>query len=358
LEQNYKYITGSWPIVDYSYVQFEGSAEAVESVVGVVAKSNALYRFSADFSSVIEIVGPGSLSTRNLWTDGLSTFYVFGDNGSGDYLLKTTNSGASWTAGKITDPDDSFTWPYCSTIIKSGPYWYAYLPAKYANQASGRYIMRSSDFTNWTKLYGAETGEGPDIGNSAMATDGNGNWLLKAGSGSSSSVWWVENNDFENMVEDSSSVDALYCNRCCYANGVWYQTGSRAKLTSTKTFGSDAVWTQRHIDTSLTTLQMRNVVYGNGVWLVKVSNGKNELLRSTNGESFTTIDFDWADSNSDVNMDYFENFGWIAGGQATTGEFNLAKSTDNGETWEEISPVGWSPGDVQGIFKTEVVLLD
>jgi len=337
------YKSGTWPIVDSSFVSLAASAEAVAGFANFIAQSNRLYKLSDDFQSVESITGPGTINAEKLWTDGNQTYYAVSER----ELYYTTNNGSSWTSFDFTD--GGYTWAFGPAGVEYyDGNWYAFCHGKTV-QSQGLYVFRSSDFVNWTKIYSRDTGSGPGAEMGAIAHDGFGNWLIATST--TDSLWYVDNNDFDNMYEDTTNVNSRYTNKASYANGIWYLSGSRQKLVTSPDRDN---WTIRYQDNSLTTAQMGRVTYGNGVWLVNTYNGYNRLLRSIDGETFSVIDSSWAETNN-VEAIYIVGLGWLAGGQALAGQFNLATSTDNGDTWLDFSPTNFDAGDINGLFRSEII---
>jgi photosystem II stability/assembly factor-like uncharacterized protein len=324
LEENYGYITGTWPIVDYSYVQFEGSAVAeqlTERAIVLVSNSSAA-------TSTTGYAGYGSfLPTGATTTDAViqdydnRVFLIDGDS------LFTSDDGESYT--EITNTDLGFkSGAYIKGIAKSNGVWVALGTPSNATFNEGLKVVQSTDLVTWTQVFSSLSYNLTSIPHQAVL-DGNGNILVAYYNGSTgdnkalystdNGANWTETTNIFN----GSNGRVIYAR---YTNNTWFMLGTRGYIyRSANITDWSVVWTEGSASNFINTM---NVVYGDGVYVANQNGTGAKLLTSADGVSWVS---QGAFASGNISSLHFDNTWKWAYVEGT----NLYTST-NGITWSGI----------------------
>lgn len=333
LEENYGYITGTWPIVDYSYVQFEGAAEAAQ----LLEQKFALFNISS-FALADTYVGfdPVDLDIIPERT-GTLLHGASNDLGEtiirdGDNLLRTTDFENWLSVSGDTDLGFMVGQTIFYVAYSDGEWICIGRPSDAASTTRGFKVMVSTDGgETWAQRYKDTTTHAGGV----FATDGNGTLALGSSVASprSSYVLWSDDNgatwNTSTMLPNSTSTGRTIAG-VSYANGIWYGLGNAKTLwTSTDLVN----WTLRI--TALGNPQtFVSVIHGGGRWVAVVSGVPGDFFTSEDGLGWTDRGALFTASSGSLVYDDDLKWALVSGNQFS--------SSSDGLTWGNVDTDPWA----------------
>lgn len=336
LEKSYPYIGGTWPIVDYSTVEFNGSATAqqVFAIKGYIYSNTGTQAHFTEGD--YDEFDPVSISITGL----NSSFNFLLDNEEGQSVAMTwanVDSTVSYTA-------DGETWssvnPGADIYAIRGIVWHKnkwYIAGHAANFSTGFCVMSSTDCSTWTQVF-RDTGNTvfrPSEGGPLLASDGS--RLLCVGNNVSSKKLAYSDDDGSTWTVVNSPSSEVGT-QLFYKGNAWF-LGTISRELWRSTNGATG-WT-KVLDLGGNGSYWRQIEYGGGRYLLIGSDNnlsQQDYIRySSDGISWTVgepvkqVDGPWP-------LDYDDTYGWFWAND------DEAKYSRDGITWTNanIIPLGFS----------------
>jgi hypothetical protein len=321
LEKSYPYIGGTWPIVDYSTIEFNGSATAeqlTERAILLVATTSAATS-TTGYTGYGSFNGVGAANIDAVVQDYENrAFLTDGDS------LWTSDDGSSFT--EITHTDLGFkSGTYIKGVAKSNGVWVVAGTPSNATFSEGLKIVQSSDLVTWTQVFSSLSYNLPSGFHQAVF-DGNGNILVAYYNGSTTATKALYSTDNGASWNETAALFTGSAGRGIYARytgGKWFITGSRGYIYKSDNLTDwSLVYTEGSGSNFIDTV---SVVYGDGVYAAHQNGTGAKLLTSTDGASWTNRG---AFSSGNVTSMHFDSTWKWAYVEGT----NLSTSND-GITW-------------------------
>lgn len=325
LEKDFTYISGDWPIVDYSYVQFEGAAtaEQVTEVVAMIWNQNGAFYStdaydawswtinSATLLQCFEFVSDGSGNIAGVRTGGKVVYSTDGTTFT-DVVLPGIDTGS--IPGGIVYRSGEWIVVGQGTTGEGYPFkcWY------------------STDLANWTLRF-SDANTAIQSGNK-LGIDSSGNMIAACMAAGSGILRARRSTDGGATWSHPTSLSGLAWSptACSYANGAWFISGSRntiARSVDGITFTAVSAGGGSNGGAGM-------VFYGNGYYLAGENRGTGAVMNySTDGITWGT--YSWINSNP-TGLAYHADYGWIYAGGVAVKTCNSAPSSAG--AWATIVP--------------------
>lgn len=325
LEELNTKIKGFWPIVDYSIVQFDGTAsvQQITELVAMIWNQNGTFYSSDSYSAFDWTINTASLSQCfEFVSDGQGN--IAGVMGGGKVVYSTDSVTFTQVVlpgidtgsipGGIVYRDGEWIVVGQGTTAESYPFkcWY------------------STDLANWTLRYSDSNTSLQSANKLAIDGDGNmiaacmaaGSGILRARRSTDGGLTWTHPTTLSSLVWSPTA--------CSYANGYWFISGSRnvvARSTDGVTF---AVVTAGGSSNG----GAGKIVYGDGYYLFAENRASGAVMSySSDGVSWGS--YAWYTSNP-TSIAYDSDFGWIyAGGNSV---FTCDAAPTSAGAWTQIIP--------------------
>lgn len=332
-------LTGTWPVIDSSYVLFLAEEQVVTDPGLLLFTSSAFYISETDYDS---------FGTQQPFPGGVTGASHIENDGAGKMVLNEgtqaweSTDGETWTV--IADPGMKAGNGF--NIVYSQDRWFCFGRPDQGPNAGIR-IATSTDLSSWTQIYQDVTaGYTVVTTEHSAAVDGSGTITVALYDSSTSSSWvlYTEDNG-ENWVRSStiSTLSQRRIEKTFYVNERWFALGTRSAIWTPGIDNSPSAWFLRYSNANQFDRAV-DVAHGDGKYRCVQESGTPKLLKSTDGTTWDDTTSFFSGVISSLYFDDVYKWAFVSG--------TTFQESSDGDSWTNVSGSWAGLSGIEQILRT------